>query len=384
MDPIAERIKSAREDQGRTLRELAIATKIREPYIEAIENGRYDVLPAVYVKSFIRTVALSLGISSVEINALMDDVFDSHNESSDRLRATNAASPASSHISPLKEVTKLTTTAVNASVDGLKTIAGGANSFISRRLLIVIGIAVLLVAGVGLWKLLSGDETLSTNTTDPNSIPELNVSDAISGNSIEADSIILTARVIDTVWLTITMDGKTTNQSVFMPGDKPRWSAKDNFQISLSNAGGVEFSRNGSALPMFGRPGEAVRLIQITQKEAITSAHAFKSPTMPTSVAAPATTSTSTSRAPNPTAAPRTSAAPRTTTAPRTSAAPQSKPVVIKKVAEPKRVQQQTYRRAQQRAKAPPVNRSTRRNSIPIITPAPKQSVPVVPNRDPR
>lgn len=370
MDHLAERIKSAREDQGRTLRELAITTKIREPYIEAIEAGRYNVLPAVYVRSFIRTVALALGISTVEINNLMDEAFDSDQADAEVLRSTATGTPAPTHVSPLREVSKLTTSAVTASVDGIKTITGGAQSFISKKLLIVIAIAVLLVVGVGVWKLIFGETVDTSSVIDPNSIPELNVSDAISGSAMEGDSIVLTARVTDTVWLTITMDGKTTNQSVFMPGDEPHWSALKEFQLSLSNAGGVEFFRNGLQLPSFGNPGEAVRLIKITRTDAITSAQAFKSPAAPVSID-------------NSNAAPKPNTTPGAASKP-TAVKPPAPRVTSRPAANSRNAVPPTRRNQQPRARTSPTPTSTRRTTVPIITPVPKQNVPVVPDNNPK
>ncbi|MBK6290472.1 MAG: helix-turn-helix domain-containing protein [Ignavibacteria bacterium] len=76
MDPLAERFRRERERLGISIRELALETKIREPYIDALERGRYDVLPAVYVRSFIRTIGTSLQIPADEIKSLMDATFD--------------------------------------------------------------------------------------------------------------------------------------------------------------------------------------------------------------------------------------------------------------------------------------------------------------------
>lgn len=93
MDPLAERLRTARERQGKTLRQLSTETKIREPFLEALESGRYNVLPAVYVKSFIRTAGAAVGIPSREIAALMNEVFDTDDEDASHLPPTQPPTP---------------------------------------------------------------------------------------------------------------------------------------------------------------------------------------------------------------------------------------------------------------------------------------------------
>ena len=60
------------------------------------------------------------------------------------------------------------------------------------------------------------------------------------------DSITLSAEVLDTSWVTITMDGARTRQLVLVPGSQHQWRATEKFVLSLSNAGGVRFIRDGT------------------------------------------------------------------------------------------------------------------------------------------
>ncbi|MBK7185213.1 MAG: helix-turn-helix domain-containing protein [Ignavibacteria bacterium] len=97
MDPLAERFRRERERLGISIRELALETKIREPYIDALERGRYDVLPAVYVRSFIRTIGTSLQIPADEIKSLMDATFDDEGSTSGRLPASSLSNRNENH-----------------------------------------------------------------------------------------------------------------------------------------------------------------------------------------------------------------------------------------------------------------------------------------------
>ena len=61
--PIGVRLREARMRQGLDLADCAAATRIRERYLIAIEDGRFESLPGpAYVSGFIRAYAAHLGV----------------------------------------------------------------------------------------------------------------------------------------------------------------------------------------------------------------------------------------------------------------------------------------------------------------------------------
>ncbi|WP_217912800.1 helix-turn-helix domain-containing protein [Miltoncostaea marina] len=68
-DPVAigARLREARMRQGLGITECAEATRIRERYLVAIEDGRFESLPdPAYVSGFVRAYATHLGVSASE------------------------------------------------------------------------------------------------------------------------------------------------------------------------------------------------------------------------------------------------------------------------------------------------------------------------------
>jgi cytoskeletal protein RodZ len=62
--PIGVRLREARMRQGLDLADCAAATRIRERYLIAIEDGRFESLPGpAYVSGFIRAYAAHLGVT---------------------------------------------------------------------------------------------------------------------------------------------------------------------------------------------------------------------------------------------------------------------------------------------------------------------------------
>ena len=62
--PIGVRLREARMRQGLDLADCAAATRIRERYLIAIEDGRFESLPGpAYVSGFVRAYATHLGVT---------------------------------------------------------------------------------------------------------------------------------------------------------------------------------------------------------------------------------------------------------------------------------------------------------------------------------
>ncbi len=66
-------LRTAREAKGLSVDQLATLTKINPSFIEAIENGRWDLLPGrVYLKPFTKLCAEALGLSVSELYDKID------------------------------------------------------------------------------------------------------------------------------------------------------------------------------------------------------------------------------------------------------------------------------------------------------------------------
>ena len=64
---ISARLEEARSSKGLTLEEAERDTRISRRYLEALERGQYDLLPApVYARGFMRSYAGYLGLDPAE------------------------------------------------------------------------------------------------------------------------------------------------------------------------------------------------------------------------------------------------------------------------------------------------------------------------------
>lgn len=65
-------LAAARRERGLELPALASATRISEQFLAALEADEHDVLPPLYIRSFVRTYAAALGLSADEVLTRLD------------------------------------------------------------------------------------------------------------------------------------------------------------------------------------------------------------------------------------------------------------------------------------------------------------------------
>jgi transcriptional regulator with XRE-family HTH domain len=268
MDQLAQRLHQERLRRGLTTFELAERTKIREPYIQALESGTYNVLPSVYVRSFIRTLGTELGIAQPEVSRLIAQCIDAtggatstrHQQSSDAASVVTAGEKSPD---PLLTFIDETRSMVKQRSAELTTLV---LRDARKRRLIAIGLVVLAASVWWYWN--------SSRNTPATSVPPEIVD---ISNAAEQDSLILTAIATDTAELTLTIDGVRSFKTMLLPETDYRWSAIKRFTISnIFNAGALQFSRDGKPLPVYGKRGEVLRELVITRTEVTASNSSVK------------------------------------------------------------------------------------------------------------
>lgn len=73
MGDFGQSLKEAREQKGVSLEEVEEVTRIRQKFLQALEEGNYGALPSeTYVKGFLRTYAMYLELDPEEVMALYE------------------------------------------------------------------------------------------------------------------------------------------------------------------------------------------------------------------------------------------------------------------------------------------------------------------------
>ena len=92
MSELGSYIKQEREKKNMSLEELHEETKIRQVYLEAIENGEFSTLPGeVYLKGFLRTIARELSLEYGQLLEFYSQDIGVVYENNDQNDKTNKA-----------------------------------------------------------------------------------------------------------------------------------------------------------------------------------------------------------------------------------------------------------------------------------------------------
>lgn len=237
MGTLGERLRQRRQELGLTLDEISQKTKIRLPILQALEADEPGPVPAVYMRQFARRYGEFLGIPAEELRQLLEQRFG-------REPVIQRAAPVG--------------------------VRQAAEELQARRLqvaqaLIYGGLVGAVVAVLYYFFLRPQPQGYS-----PPQVPAVVVgseqrSEEPTVQRQSQDTLWrLRARARDTVWLSIIVDGRQSQQLLLHPGQEREWFVRKAVTLSVGNAGGLELWRDGEALPSLGPPGSVVRSVRIT------------------------------------------------------------------------------------------------------------------------
>jgi cytoskeletal protein RodZ len=266
MDMIGKSLYTERVKKNLEIADVEHATGIRGIYLQALEQGKYEVLPGeVYVKGFIRNYGNFLGLDGTHLVHLYCE----------------SISPVAA---PAQEAPETATVAAknNESISqfrfGKKTVGL---------------LAALLILAVSAWSLYGWKKTQDSNVaattmdniekkaksgTDPAS-PTAKSPASSAASSLPGGSrpVVLFARYSDRCWTSVIADGKTLYEGIPRIDETFTWVADRQIVVNFGNAGAVELTFNGQPVGKIGERGDVV-------------VKTFASPAAPVPSVPPATT----------------------------------------------------------------------------------------------
>jgi cytoskeleton protein RodZ len=232
---IGEALRSAREAQGKSLDDAAVATRIRPTYLEALERERFGELGgSVYAKGFLRSYAGYLGVDPAPLL--------------EAYRAQEAPE------APLFEHAP-------KAIGGLRTGRRGPNW------LIVAIVCVTIILLVSLWGLLRPGP-------DPSDAqPPFVTTPAPTGTGAGAAAppapattarpaprkVTVTLRYAGASWTRVTADGRLAFEGTPGPSQRRTFTAKRSLELVLGYPAGVRLTVNGEDLGVPDRSGNIWR-----------------------------------------------------------------------------------------------------------------------------
>lgn len=296
MIELGQLLQQTRIDQELSLADVEAETRIRQRYLEALEQGDWDALPnRAVARGFLRTYARFL---KLEDHPLVQAVF---------VPSLTAPSPESSLEEEKESTLPPTFPSVEIALDGTSTPRRWPGRDILRFALAIIPVLILAfllyryalpgllnqadagtpvaavatplppvgtppstpVILVGATKTLTVSPTTQlpptyTPTPRPTATPTLEASPTptltptLAPPLAPTEQITFTLKVSQLAWVRVVIDGELQLQNNLEPGAEYTFIAKQWVQMRAGNAGGVTVILNGQPLAPLGEPGEVV------------------------------------------------------------------------------------------------------------------------------
>ncbi len=220
------KIKSERERQGYSLEDVARETKIRELYLNAIEEENFAILPPrVYATGFVTRYALYLKLDASALTSEFQNLAYKNDQTDEPVL-----------IQKKKDKRGLKIPVKNILVSAL-------------FLIVVLWLGNYLVSYMANWNV---NRTPAVQESQPGDQA------ANSENTPVADKLLLDIEARELCWLRVEVDGIEVYSAIMAVGEKLSFEAKQTIIIKAGNAGGIDLSLNRKLLAPLGNYGEVV------------------------------------------------------------------------------------------------------------------------------
>jgi cytoskeletal protein RodZ len=236
MTNIGEILRRAREEQGKSLDEIATTTNINKKFLVDIEQGNAIKLPDTYVRAFIKAYALQVGLDPDRL------LRESHEPSSE-----DEPSVQPKLIEQAPVVVNGTRHLKSSQVKGNPTLI----------LLIVAALAVTALVVMIFWMrsersrkpvqevsfsdVVRERESVQQGNAQPIAIP-----DSLAG--VRRDSLVLEGITSGSEWIRIVRDTLSAKEYTLPAGARVVWKAGKYFILSVGNVKAVSFKLNGRSI----------------------------------------------------------------------------------------------------------------------------------------
>ena len=273
MKEIGAMLKAAREENGLSLEDLQMLTKIRAPQLEAMEAGDFHKLPGeVYVRGFIISYAKNVGLDP---EPLLAEYYAMKKQAVLEEADPGADAGAEETASAGRVVARKSLARTNP---GLK----------KANLLVMASVGLVVVAGLAIGKYYAGKPaTMATMENGPVTVTEEQAATApvnppsAAGPAENQDRteatvteeretaaapvlpagkghLVVEAREV--VWLGLyQLPARTIIfEGTLQPGERHEWFPTADVYLRIGNAGGIRVFYNGEDLGVLGSSGQVV------------------------------------------------------------------------------------------------------------------------------
>lgn len=262
MNKFSEELRRHREEKNVTLADIAQQTRISIRYLQAIDQGAFDVLPQTYIRAFIKAYAEAIGMNASETLKQ----YDIHTTPEFREETAAVRQEDRSHTPSEQTDAELIKEKKNRStiiLTGLAVVAILIAAFIYNYMTDVV--PTRSVKETSFQEVVKEHE----KTAAPAAIDSADTVRSIAAAAVPhlPDSLVMRIVASDSVWLTIIRDSLPQRSGYMVKGRYRTYTAKKEFLVSVSDGGAVRITLNGKELAPLSARGKRVRNVRITAED---------------------------------------------------------------------------------------------------------------------
>lgn len=260
----AKELKSFRESKEVSLQYIASRTKIDIKFLQAIEEGNFEVLPDLYIRAFIKEYAQVADFDVTEVLKKYELARKGLNEEKINPEKHAVEKESLSEIIPgqkelADEVIIPKDEVVEENNQPNKPIV---KTKLPNKTILYIVFGVIIILITTYFVFISEEPTIETDTSSVEISRDTENRFEIEDNSFQDsvipqdDSLKLALKASGRVWVKILSDNKTVFQNFLTENEQITFKAEKEFRVSVGNAGLLKMELNNKQLLVPGSKGE--------------------------------------------------------------------------------------------------------------------------------
>jgi cytoskeletal protein RodZ len=256
LESFGEELRRLREQRQMSLAAISEATRISEKMLEAMEEGKFSILPQTYIRAFLRAYANVLEVNPEDILKRYDAVnLEIRTAAEEWMNRSKAPAPPPERLKPSAIASSARTWLRPATILFVILVAIGGVIYLSSR-----GSSVPAQDPLSKTPFDKAVHETEAALVQAEPIPQ-----APQVQRSVADSLRLEVTTTDSLWISVNIDNVRKGQYLFPPRRTHTWAAKDQIIVSMGNAGVATFRLNGKELGALGKRGSVARNVLITR-----------------------------------------------------------------------------------------------------------------------
>lgn len=282
MKHFCEELKAAREFKKVRLEDISATTKINVTFLQALEDGRWDILPEPYIKGFLRAYAQCVGMNVLKVLKKYDELEKGvKSEGAEVPEEEQKLAPPAPPPPPVKSrfpAVKVRTYGLLYGGVVVAIIAVGAyilfrpNGETSEQSgqapgaesqSVLVDTSVLNEVPPDTLQASLTDSTMAKaampGDTSASTLPV--PTEAVAGSpSSSQELFVVTAVFNEPCYVEVVEDAVLSTDYLFQAGQTKTWRPTRSLWLKIGNAGGTRLSLNGSDLGVLGSTNQVVTL----------------------------------------------------------------------------------------------------------------------------